>query len=387
MIRNISIGIDLGTTKTKVVVAEFSKGEKNPKVIGMGESETKGVRHGYVTNQIDATNSIKNAVAMAERNSGIKIRRAFVTVNGSTLNSELSSGSAIVSKANSEVTNLDIKKAIEDAENNLALNNKKVIHTFPINYKLDGKDILGRIEGMYGNKLETKVLFVTYSSQHLEDLLNAITEAGIEVIDIIASPLASSHIALSEKQKIVGSGLVDIGSETVSIAVFENGLLMSLKTFSIGSSDITNDIALGLKIPLQDAEDLKLGNISKDYSKKKLDEIIEARLSDIFELIENHLKKIKRNELLPAGIVFVGGGANVTDLENLSKTFLKLPSKIGSTEIFGQTKTKLRDPSYFGALGLVISSKDRKEYTDGSFSNILKDLKGSIKSMVKQLMP
>jgi len=387
MIRNISIGIDVGSAKTKVIVGEFLKGEKNPKIIGVGESETKGLRHGYVINATDVKNSIKNAVAIAEKNSGIKIKRAFISISGTTLRSEIGSGSAIISKANSEVTNLDVKKALEDSENNLNLNNKKVIHTFPISFKLDGKDVLGKIEGMCGNKLEIKAVFITYSSQHLDELISVITEAGVEVIDVIASPIAGSHIALSEKQKIVGCALVNIGSETVSLSVFENETLVSLRTFSIGSSNITNDIALGLKIPLEEAESLKLGNLSENYSKKKLDEIIDARLSDIFESIENHLKKIKRNELLPAGIVFIGGGANVPKLEELSKSFLKLPSKIGSTEMFANTKTKLRDPSYFVALGLVTSSKDDNKYVEGSFSNIFRDLKNSIKSITKQLMP
>jgi len=377
----------VGSSTTKVVVGEFLKGEKNPKVIGVGEAETKGIRHGYVVNFDDAVTSVKKAVAMAEKSSGIKIKRAFISIGGTTLRSETSSGSAIISKANSEVTELDINKALEDSENNLTLGNKKVIHVFPISFKLDGKEILGRVDGLHGNKLEVKALFVTCSSQHLEDLLAVISEAKIEPIDVIASPVAGSHLALSEKQKIVGSGLVNIGSETVSLAVFENESLMSLHTFSIGSSDITNDIALGLKIPLEKAESFKLGNISPEYPKKKLDEIIEARLSDVFELIENHLKKIKRNELLPAGIVFIGGGANTSRLEELSKSTLKLPSSIGTSEVFGNTKTKLRDPSWFTVLGLITSNKNSDGYSEGSFSNLLKDLKSSIKSLIKQLKP
>ena len=377
----------MGSSTTKVVVGEFLKGEKNPKVIGVGEAETKGIRHGYVVNFDDAVTSVKKAVAMAEKSSGIKIKRAFISIGGTTLRSETSSGSAIISKANSEVTELDINKALEDSENNLTLGNKKVIHVFPISFKLDGKEILGRVDGLHGNKLEVKALFVTCSSQHLEDLLAVISEAKIEPIDVIASPVAGSHLALSEKQKIVGSGLVNIGSETVSLAVFENESLMSLHTFSIGSSDITNDIALGLKIPLEKAESFKLGNISPEYPKKKLDEIIEARLSDVFELIENHLKKIKRNELLPAGIVFIGGGANTSRLEELSKSTLKLPSSIGTSEVFGNTKTKLRDPSWFTVLGLITSNKNSDGYSEGSFSNLLKDLKSSIKSLIKQLKP
>jgi len=243
------------------------------------------------------------------------------------------------------------------------------------------------LEGMHGTKLEAKTLFITYSMVHLDDLLGVVAEAGVETIGAIASPVALSNIALSEKQKIVGVALVNIGDQTTSLSVFENGQLISISTFSVGSSNITNDIALGFKIPLEKAEDLKLGNITEDFSKKKLDEIIEARLCDIFESIENNLKKIKRSELLPAGIVFVGGGANTPLLVELSKSILKLPSSLGTTEIFGNSKTKLRDSSWFTALGLLMVGKDDRGYGESSFQNILKDLKNSIKSSIKQLMP
>lgn len=372
---------------TRVVVGEFLKGEKNPKVIGVGENETLGLRRGYVVEPISAINSIKNAVSMAEKSSGIKIKRAFISVGGLSLRGEYSSGSVIISKADGEVTNLDINKALQDCEDNLNLSNKKIIQVFQISSRLDGKEVLGRLEGMRGTKLEVKAFFVTYSMQHLEDLIEVVAKAGVEAIDVIASPIAISQIALSEKQKIVGVALVSIGHQTTSLSVFENGLPISINTFSIGSTDITNDIALGFKIPLEKAENLKLGNVTEDFSKKKLDEIIEARLSDIFELIENHLKKIKRNELLPAGIVFVGGGASTPKLEDLSKSILKLPASLGATDIFGNLKTKLRDSSWFTALGLVVSGRDNNGQSGSSFSNLLKDIKNTVKSSIKQLMP
>ena len=387
MIRNISVGIDVGSAVTRVVVGEFFKGEKNPKVVGVGESETKGIRHGYVINISEAVSSLKNAISMAEKNSGIKIRRAFVSIGGVTLRGDVSSGIGIISKADGEVTGLDINKALQDCEDNLNLNNKKVIKVFPLSFKLDGKEILGRPEGMKGTKLEIKALFITCAISHFEDLLEVITLAGIEPIDIIASAEAGSRIVLSEKQKIVGGALVNIGSETVSLSVFENRTLVSLHTFSIGGADITNDIALGMKVSLENAEYLKLGNVIEDFSKKKLDEIVEARLFDIFELIENHLKKIKRNELLPAGVVFIGGSANIPLLEEFSKTALKLPSRIGTTEIFGNIKTKLRDPSWFTALGLIMSDDDNDFHPEGLFKNFFKNLKRIIKLNIKQLMP
>ncbi len=387
MIRNISVGIDIGSSTTRVVVGEFLKGEKNPRIIGAGESPTLGLRHGYVVNETQATNSVKNAIQMAEKFSGIKIKRAFVSLSGTTLRGETNSGETIISKADGEVTNLDITKVLQDCEDNLSTGNKKIIHMYPSSFRLDGKEVLGRLEGMRGTKLEAKAYFVTYSMVHLEDLLGVIAGAGVETTDVIASPVAAGNFVLSEKQKVVGVALVNIGDQTTSLSVFENGSLISIRSFSIGSSDITNDIALGFKIPLEKAEEMKLGNYGEEFSKKKLDEIIEARLCDIFESIENNLKKIKRAELLPAGIVFIGGGANIPGLVELSKSVLKLPSSIGTTDIFGNNKTKLRDPSWFTALGLLISGKDGVNYSDGSLKNIFKDLKNTIKSGIKQLMP
>lgn len=387
MAKNISVGIDVGSQTTRVVVGEFIKGEKIPKIIGAGESVTSGVQHGYVINYDEAIASVKKAVEMAEKSSGIKIKRAFISVSGTTLRADTSGGVAIISKADGEVTTLDINKALEDCEDNLSLSNRKVIQIFPISYRLDGKEVLGRLEGMRGTKLEIKALFINYSIQHLEDLLEVIAGAGVETIDIVASPMAVSHLALSPKQKIVGVALVNIGHQTTTVAVFENGLPISIHTFSIGSADITNDIALGFKISLEKAEELKLGNVTEDFSKKKLDEIIEARLTDIFEAIENHFKKIKRSELLPAGVVWVGGGANISPLLELSKVTLKLPASLGTTELFGNSKTKLRDSSWFAALGVAISGKDNGNYPNNPFSNLLKDLKKAIKSSFKQLMP
>ncbi len=371
-------------------MGEFLKGEKYPKIIGVGESETRGLRHGYVAHFDNAVESVREAVLMAEKTSGIKVRRAYLSVGGTSLRGEISTGLAIVSKADGEVTGLDITKALEEAEENLSSGNKKIIHTYPIAHKLDGKEVFGRIEGMRGTKLETKALFVTCSSQHLEDLIAVVSLAGVEPIDIIAGPIAAGYVALSQKQKVAGSALVNIGAETVSFVIYENENPISIHAFSIGSEDITNDIALGFKIPLEKADALKLGSGSEEYSKKKLEEIISARLSDILELVDNHLKKIKRSELLPAGIIFVGGGANTTGLEELSRDTLRLPTRIGSTDIFGQNKTKLRDPSYFTALGLVISRQDEDGYVSGaggSFGKAMKDLKNTLKSGLKQLMP
>ncbi|MDQ3245219.1 MAG: cell division protein FtsA [bacterium] len=387
MIRNISIGIDIGSSTIKVVVAEFLKGEKYPKIIGVGESETEGMRHGYVTEENALVLSIKKSIAQAEKTSNIKIRRAYVSINTVTLKGDTEIGVAIVSKADGEVTMLDINKALEECEEKLNHINRKILQTIPVAYKLDGKEIFGSPLGYKGTKLEIKGLVINCSTIHIENLIEALAEAGIDPINIIPSTLAGGILALSQKQKIVGCALVNIGAETVSVSIFENNDIASLQTFSIGSNNITNDIALGLRIPLEEAEQIKIGNTHEYYSKKKIDEIIHARMSDIFELIENHFKKMKRSELLPAGIIFIGGGANIANISDLSKNFLMLPSRVGSTDIFNNTKTKLRDPSWITVLGLVNYSKNIEKYAEGSLPNIINNIKQSLRTFTKQLMP
>ena len=387
MIKNIVVGIDVGTHMTRVVVCEFIKGEIAPRILGTGITSSKGLRYGYVTNIEEAKKSVKRAVLEAEKSSGIKIKRAYISIGGISLGSLSGFGSAVISRADGKVTGLDINKALEENKNNLKIPNKKIIDVIPTMYKLDGKEVLGKPEGMKGVKLEVKTLFVTCLEQHLDDLATAVSEAGIEVVDVIPSPLASSLVVLNDKQKTAGCILVDIGAETVSIAVFENGTIQALHIFSIGSTDITNDIALGLKIPLEEAEGLKIGSIIRDYPKKKLDQIIEARLSDIFELIENYLKKIKRNELLPAGIILIGGGSNIALIEELSKNFLKLPAKIGTAEILNNNKTKVRDSSWFVALGLCLAQRDSARSYSSGRNEGANSLKNFFESIINTLLP
>jgi cell division protein FtsA len=388
MIRNITVGIDIGTYATRVVVGEYVKGENLPRIIGTGFSESSGLRFGYITNMDEAIKSIRRAVADAEKNTEIKIRRAYISVSGISLSCETSVGSAIISKADKEVTKLDVEKAIAESEDSFSLANRKIIHTVPIQYKLDSKEIMGRPEGMKGIKLEVRTLGVTYLEQHLEDLISAVSQAGVEVLDVVASPIASSLVTLSEKQRTAGCVLVDIGAETVSSAVFENGKLFSLQVFSIGSTDITKDIALGLRIPLEEAENIKLGQLGNDYPKRKIDEIVDARLSDIFELIENHLKKIKRAELLPAGVIITGGGAHIQKIEELSRHLLKLPSRIGTLETFTHSKNRIKDSSWFVASGLCLWGKAQPEgKEDRSLGSTVKGAKHFFKSILDQLLP
>jgi cell division protein FtsA len=195
-------------------------------------------------------------------------------------------------------------------------------------------------------------------------MVETIEELGIEVDDIIPSPIAAGKVALNKKQCSVGCVLANIGAETVSIAVFENDIPISLQVFPIGSTDITNDIALGLKIPLEEAEKVKVAGHNSNHPKKKLDEIIEARLYDIFELIEAHLKKINRNGLLPAGIVLTGGGAGVATIEDLAKAVLKLPSSIARPIVTNGNKHTVKDASWLVAYGLALYAFEKPKESE-----------------------
>ena len=388
MLRRIIVGIDIGTTVTRVVVSELEKGSSDPVVLGVGSAPTRGMRHGYITSIPDVVESLADAKNEAESQSGMKIKRAFVAVGGISLQTLFASGSAIISRADNQVTDLDIDKAIKEAENTLDLANKRILYRNTLSIKLDGKDILGRALGLKGVKIEVRGMFVASHSQHLDDLIAVVIENGIEVIDVIPAPIAAGAIALTERQRTVGCALVNIGAETVSLSVFENNTAIGLHIFGIGSTDITNDIALGLRIPLDEAEHIKLGTQNHTYSRKKLDDIIEARLGDIFELVENYLKKIKRNGLLPAGIILTGGGSGLPMIEEISKGMLRLPTRIATGEIVTIAKGKMRDASWFVPYGLCMMALEYPGETaflgdKNTFSEVSKGLS----SFFKQLLP
>jgi cell division protein FtsA len=394
MAKNIAVGIDIGTYQIKIVVVEsvYENDKNSFKIIGTGFAESKGLRHGYIINAGDTTKSLGLAIAEAERNANIKIKRAFLSIGGIGVGSVVSHGSMIIPRADSEISELDVKNVLSVAESEIPSNisiNKKIIHTIPISYKIDGRTILGRPIGMKGIKFEVKALFVTCLEHHLNDLINTVESLGIEVINIMASPLAGSMVVLNKTQKIAGCVLANIGSETVSIVIFENNIPISLEVFPIGGTDITNDIALGLKIPLEEAESLKRNTEKEvDYPKKRLEEIIIARLSDIFDLIESHLKKLGRSGLLPAGIILTGGSSGVSSIEDLAKATLKLPSKIGSMNFDTSLKNcQIKDSSWSVSYGLCIwGLSNGEEISFGATSGSNK-AKNKVLSWFKQFLP
>lgn len=390
MSSRITAGIDVGTYEVRVVVAEHDGGNSPFNVIGTGKAESKGLRHGYIINTSDVALSVESALKQAEKTSGQRIKRAFLSIGGVGLAGINSAGSTIVARADQKITDADIEQAMVAAEESIPpalLQNRKIIYSIPTLWKIDGKQVFGRVEGLKGVKLEAKVLFVTCIEPHLDDLVEAVERTGVEVVDVVASPIAASFVTLSKSQKIAGCVLANIGAETVSIVVFENNIPVSLEVFPIGGADITNDIALGLKISLEEAESIKLGGVTAtSYSKKKLEEIIAARLSDIFELIEVHLKKIGRSGMLPAGIIITGGSSSIGIIEDLARNYLKLPSRIAPITIQG-SKLQVKDSSWSVAYGLCIIGSLPEEEERMGLQKQGKDAMSKVWSFLKQFLP
>jgi cell division protein FtsA len=389
MKQNVTVGIDIGTSTTRVVVVGERVGENGlPVILGIGTSETKGLRHGYIVNRDDTLLGLKRAIKEAEIQSGIRVRHANIAIGGVGLDAQYSVGSSVVSRADGVIGKFDIEKAINDSESRLDLKNRAMLHAFPVSFKIDGKEYPVRPEGISGLKIEVRTLFITCFAQHLEDLLGVISDAGVKVLGFTATPIATEKLLLTDLQRNFGCTLIDIGSETVSVSVFENNTLISIHVFDIGSLNITKDLALGLRINPEEAESIKLGVVSfQSVPKKKLDEIIEARLSDIFELVDKYLKKMGRSGLLPAGAIIIGASSQMHMMESVAKTMLKVPVRIGYLEM-PSAKGPVKDQKLIVAYAVAVSNNESG--TKNSSRNNQSDTEGFtsvIKNFFKQLIP
>lgn len=386
---HIIAGIDVGTYQVKVVIVRVPKATKErvvPQIIGTGYAESRGLRNGYIINEADVLRSIRSAVAGAEKAAGVTVKRSFVSISSIGLDEITATGEVIPSRADSEITPLDLEKAQQDSEERIIdhIPNRRIIHAIPLRYRVDGEEVLGRPHGMHGSKLEVDTLFITTYTKHVDELIGAVERLGIYVDDVMASPLAAAYVILNKAQQRAGCVLANIGAETVSIVVFEDMLPVSLKVFPIGANDITNDIALGLKVSLEEAEKIKRQGVAGTiHPKKRLDEIMNARLTDIFELIDAHLKKIRKDGMLPAGIILTGGGATTPGTQEVAKQTLNIPARLATLEL--GKNTKIRDASWAVAYGLCMIGASEGE--ESTAIGIVKQSKRTILHWLSQFLP
>lgn len=382
------IGIDIGTHAIKIIIAENLVNEALPRIIHAVESPSHGFRHGYITDNEKAHKSFQIAITKGEREYKQKISHARFSLGGVGLSSQYVRTSIENPKKNHEITDRNVEEVIQKAEELFSQKypNKKILHIIPVKYRVDDKDVLGTPIGMYGNTIEVKVIFITILEHHYDAFVALIERNNIKIDDIIASPIADAAISVSYKKKTQGCMLANIGAETTSFSTFENGIITSLDILPLGSNDITNDIALGLQIPLDEANEVKKGK-NNAHPKRRVEEIIHARIADVLELASRHLSKIKKNRLLPAGIIFTGGGSHIEHLNEYAKQELKLPSEeIHLSRDSKKTKRDVRVPNQYSiAYGLCVSESSHQQFSGVSFS--FKNIKQNLKYWFNQIMP
>jgi len=333
MAQRIYTGIDIGTQLVKVVIAAPPPTPESPmQILATASAPSKGVRQGYITDAKEVARAVRAAVDRASQAARVPVKSARIAVGGVSLEEARSSAEITLTASGGIVTGRDIERVIDESEKRAAskLTNRTVLHTIPIEFRLDGTPLSGRPTGMQGNRLGVDTMLITLLAQHHDDFIATVEAAGIEVEGVMASPLAASLVTLTKSQKTAGVVLANIGAETLSLVVFDNDIPVSLKVFPVGANEITNAIALAFQLPLEEAEQLKRGAvIGSTIPPKKLAMTVNARLKAMFALVSAHLKMIGRDRLLPAGIVLTGGGASLSSAPDAARLALKLPSQVG----------------------------------------------------------
>jgi len=372
----IVTGIDIGSTKIVTCVGTIKEGVID--IIGLTLKPNNGVRKGVVTDIEETISAITASLEETERISGVPINSAYVSINGTHISCVQSKGIVAVSRSDGEINQSDVERVIEAAKTVAIPPNQEIIHIMPQYFLIDGREeqIKDPI-GMTGVRLEVNTQVIYGSLSAIRNLTKCVGQAGLEINQLVFTPLAAAEILVGKKQKEIGTILIDIGATTTSMAVFEEGNLISAKVFPVGSNYITNDIAIGLRTSLEAAEKIKINhanaNIKKvketdeiklssydptsdsKANKKYIAEIVEARLIEIFSMIKDELKSINRDGLLAAGVVLTGGGSKLQGLVDFTKEYLRLPAQIGNPviEVSGMVD-KLDDPVYTASVGLML---------------------------------
>ncbi|MFH1392500.1 MAG: cell division protein FtsA [bacterium] len=386
--------LDIGTSVIRLISAKHDE-DKKLQIIGVGKAISSGLRKGVVIDIDETIKAIGAAKDAAERASGVPIESAYVNLSGGHITANPSRGTVAVSRADGEVSKEDVGRVINAAQAISLPLNREILRVIPQTFSIDGQNNIKYPVGMNGVRLEVDTLILEASTPIIKNLTKCIHQAGIDILELVPSPLAASYSVLNKRQKELGVVLVDLGAGTTSVAVFEEGNILHLSVLPVGGAYITNDLAIGLKTSIDVAEKVKLEYFKKDQidlskisdeeegivSKEKIHNIIEARLSEIFALINKELKKIDRQRLLPAGVVLVGGGAKMADIVEEAKEYLSLPAQIGHLPRLKSVADEILDPCFATAIGLILYGLENGK-SDKKSNNLINKLKKCLQAFL-----
>ena len=370
-ISRYAVGIDVGTSAVRCVVGHIDATTGTPTIVGVGKADNSGMRKGVVANLAGPAQAIDDALGEAERMSGYQVDAAALSINGAHIISTKADGMIAVGALDHEITPEDLGRIEEVATMGKVPANREILEVVPHSYRLDGQDNIKDPIGMTGTRLEIIANVVSALGPHLTNLQKSAEMAKVAPHTITPSVLASAKAVLTEQQLENGVAVIDIGSSTVGVAVFEEGDLQYMAVIPVGGSNITNDLAIGLKTDPEVAEKIKLAHASAvhrtggkltlkhekevlSFDASDIDEIVEARLDEMFELIQKELKKAGRAGQLPSGVVLTGGTANIKGIADYAKERLGLAARVGKAQGFGGVAENIESPEFTTAVGLML---------------------------------
>ena len=398
-IKDLIVALDIGTSKVVAVVAEILP-EGRFEVLGLGQHESSGMRKGVVVNIEATVTAIQRALEEAELMADCKIRDVYTGIAGSHIRSFNSSG--MVAVKDKEVTATDVARVIETAKAVNIPTDQQVLHILTQEFIVDGQEDIREPIGMSGLRLEVKVHIVTGSVSAAQNIVKCVRRCGLEVNDLILQPLASSLAVLTEDEKELGVVLVDIGGGTTDIAIYCQGSIRHTAVIPIAGDQITNDIAMALRTPTIDAEDLKIqyGIARQDMadptamidvpgvgdreprpmSKQALSAVIEPRVEELFTLVRGVVRDSGYEDMVSSGIVLTGGTALMPGMVELAEQVFLRPARIGTPEYRGHLHEVLRSPRFSTSIGLLMEGqaqllRGRRVSQSGPFQGVMSRMK------------
>lgn len=368
-------GLDIGTSYVRAVTGAFNPQDGNFYIVGCGEVSSGGISKGTIISIEDTVTSVTSCLEQIERMIGSPVEKVFVGISGSHIVTQESKGVVTVSRANGEIREDDVDRAIVAAQTVATPPNYEILHVIPKSFTIDNQTGVKDPIGMTGIRLEVNAQIILGLSSQVKNITKAVYRTGVEIDDLVLSVLANAESVLAKRQKELGVALVNIGESTTALAVFEEGELLHTTILPLGSNHITADIAIGLRTSLDVAENIKLeyGHAVPESVNKKEDidlsdfseaenevvsrhyvaEIIEARSEEIFDMIDKELIAIDRSGLLPAGVVITGGGAELPGLVEVAKSRLRLPASLGNPLNINTAIDKVNNVAFTTAIGLA----------------------------------